>query len=296
MAANGRQGAAMATKPTKQQVIETLESLLKQVSEIEHRVNAHEGFEDDEEMIPTETYMFQKWHRNALVSLRYTFGPNSREVEEFSQIDFYGSRSFNRAEPDFIIGCVATRALLESMVQEVQDYWDEYGAPAPSTIARENESGQARPTTNKVFIVHGHDDALKQAVARVLHQLDLDPIILQEKPDQQRTIIEKFSDYADVSFAIALFTPDDIGGIASGAKSPDDLKRRARQNVVFEFGYFIGRLGRSNACALVKGDIEFPSDYSGVVYIRADDAGSWRFTLVRELRAAGFDVDANRLL
>jgi hypothetical protein len=59
MAANGRQGAVMATKPTKQQVIETLESLLKQVSEIEHRVNAHEGFENDD-MAPMETYMFKK--------------------------------------------------------------------------------------------------------------------------------------------------------------------------------------------------------------------------------------------
>jgi predicted nucleotide-binding protein len=238
----------------------------------------------------------KKWYRNALVSLRYTFGPNSREVEEFSQIDFYASGSYSRAESDFILGCVATRALLESMIQEVQTYWDEGGAPAPSAIARENESRQATPATNDTFIVHGHDDGFKQAVARVLHQLDLNPIILHEKPDRGKTIIEKFSDYANVSFAIALFTPDDLGGTASGAKSLDDLKGRARQNVVFEFGYFIGRLGRSNACALVKGDIEFPSDYSGVIYIRADDAGSWRFTLVRELRAAGFDVDANRLL
>ena len=112
-------------------------------------------------------------------------------------------------------------------------------------------------------------------------------MILQEQPDRNRTIIEKFEDYAQVNFAIALFTPDDFGGLEG-----DDPQFRARQNVVFEFGYFIGKYGRERVRALVKGNIEILSDYSGVLYIPLDDSGGWKKHLVDELADAGFNVDA----
>ena len=114
-----------------------------------------------------------------------------------------------------------------------------------------------------VFIVHGHDDGYKETVARFLSRLGLEPIILHEQVDRGRTIIQKFRDYADVAFAVALFTPDDVGGIASQVKTVDDLKPRARQNVVFEFGYFVGTLPQGNAVALVKGDVELPVNSDG---------------------------------
>ena len=114
---------------------------------------------------------------------------------------------------------------------------------------------------------------------------------MQEQPDGVRTIIEKFEEYAQVDFAIALFTPDDMGGLEG-----DDPQFRARQNVIFEFGYFIGEYGRNRVRALVKGNVEIPSDYSGVLYIPLGSSNDWKKNLVRELRSAGFDVDANRLL
>jgi predicted nucleotide-binding protein len=116
---------------------------------------------------------------------------------------------------------------------------------------------------------------------------------LHEQPNRGGTIIEKFELHADVGFAVALLTGDDEARIVS---SNDAFKRRPRQNVLFEFGYFIGKLGRNRVCALVEGDIEIPSDYQGVVYIALDQAGYWKFDLVRELKAVGFDVDANRAL
>lgn len=115
-------------------------------------------------------------------------------------------------------------------------------------------------------------------------------MILQEQPDQGRTIIEKFEQYAQVNFAVVLFTPDDVGGLEA-----ENLRPRTRQNVIFELGYFIGKLGRERVRVLVKGDIEIPSDYSGVLYISLDDAGGWQMALFRELKSAGFDVDANRI-
>ena len=115
-------------------------------------------------------------------------------------------------------------------------------------------------------------------------------MILQEQPDRSRTIIEKFEEYAQVNFAIALFTPDDFGGLEG-----DDPQSRARQNVVFEFGYFIGKYGRERVRALVKGNLEIASDYFGVTYIPLDDSEDWKMRLVGELKSAGFDVDANRI-
>lgn len=118
-------------------------------------------------------------------------------------------------------------------------------------------------------------------------------IILHEQPNQGRTVIEKFEGSADVDFAVVLLTPDDVGHIADGSDEP---KPRARQNVIFELGYFVGRLGRSRVCALHKGGVEILSDYDGVIYVSMDDPQGWRLLLAREIKAAGIDVDLNRAM
>jgi predicted nucleotide-binding protein len=157
------------------------------------------------------------------------------------------------------------------------------GSPAP----------EAAPPSNRVFVVHGHDEEAKQAVARYLDRLDLEPLVLHEQPNKGRTVIEKFEDYSDVGFAIVLLTPDDV---AAPATTPGELKPRARQNVVLELGFFLGRLGRNKVCALHKHDIEIPSDLSGVLYVQMDDAGAWQLHLGREIKAAGLHMDLNLLI
>lgn len=150
----------------------------------------------------------------------------------------------------------------------------------------------AKSLSKDIFIVHGHDDAAKQEVARLIEKLGVHAIILHEQPDKGRTIIEKFEHHADVGFAVVLLTPDDVG---HPNNEPAKAKPRARQNVVLELGYFIGILGRSHVCALLKGGIEMPTDYSGVLYTSMDDAGAWKFKLAAEIKAAGIDVDLNKL-
>jgi predicted nucleotide-binding protein len=123
---------------------------------------------------------------------------------------------------------------------------------------------------SKVFVVHGHDDAALHSVARFLEQLDLKPVILREQADRGRATIEKFEEHAgQVCFAVVLLTPDDIA--ASPATSAQSA--RARQNVIFELGYFAGSLGRGRACLLRKGDVEIPSDLYGVIYTDMDPSG-----------------------
>ncbi|MCU5409228.1 nucleotide-binding protein [Bacillus cereus] len=143
----------------------------------------------------------------------------------------------------------------------------------------------------KVFIVHGHDESVKIAVARFLERLDLKPIILHEQASGGTTIIEKIENNTDVGFGIVLYTPCDLGK----AKNDDELQIRARQNVIFEHGYLIAKLGRSNVCALVKDNIEKPNDISGVVYVNYDSGTSWHMELFKELKNAGYDLDANKL-
>ena len=145
---------------------------------------------------------------------------------------------------------------------------------------------------SKVFIVHGHDNAAKESVARFVEKIGLKAIILHEQASSGNTIIEKIEANSNVGFAIVLYTPCDEG--APKGKE-DHLKPRARQNVVFEHGYLMAKIGRKNVSALVKGDVETPNDISGVVYIKMDEADSWKYTVAKEMKACGYDVDLNKI-
>ncbi len=182
-----------------------------------------------------------------------------------------------------------TESVLKSMIEEIEEYWDDENQTPQSPTVQEHE----RTNTKEVFVIHGRDEGTKAMVARFLEQLNLKPVILDEQSNQGLTIIEKFERHAQAGFAVALLTPDDAGSLQGDGSN---LNPRARQNVIFELGFFIGKLGREGVCALTKGTVEVPSDYAGVVYIPLDDSGAWKFQLVKELKAAGFEVDANRAL
>ena len=145
---------------------------------------------------------------------------------------------------------------------------------------------------NKIFVVHGHDNEAKLEVARFIEKIGFEPIILHEQASGSKTIIEKIEAYSDVGFGVIIYTPCDIGAKRS---IPPDLKGRARQNVVFEHGFLIGKLGRSNVCPLVKGEVETPNDISGIVYTSMDKA-NWQLELAKELRAAGYSVNMNKVI
>lgn len=151
----------------------------------------------------------------------------------------------------------------------------------------------AKGHTNKAFIVHGHDGAARESVARFLSRLGVEPIILHEQATEGRTLIEKLEHYSDVDFAVVLLTPDDVGAANADA---GNLQPRARQNVVLELGYFAGKLTRRNVCALYQGPLELPSDLVGVGYVELDAGGGWQIKLARELKAAGFTIDSTALL
>ena len=151
---------------------------------------------------------------------------------------------------------------------------------------------QTDSVQNRVFVVHGHDEEAKESVARYVEKLGLEAVILHERPNRGRTVIEKFEDYSDAAYAIVLLTPDDVG---AGAHDKESLRPRARQNVILELGFFIGWLGHERVCTLHKGSVELPSDISGVIWIPLDPNGAWRVSLAKEMKAVGLQVDLNRL-
>lgn len=153
-------------------------------------------------------------------------------------------------------------------------------------------SPAAAATGNRVFLVHGHNEAALQSCARFIEKLDLPLTVLREEPNQGRTIIEKFLDYSDAGFAVVLLTADDRGGPFN--QPYDEQLPRARQNVIFELGFFIGKLGRDRVCALYEDGVEVPSDYQGVVFIPLDTRRAWRLELAKEMKAASLPVDLNK--
>jgi predicted nucleotide-binding protein len=177
--------------------------------------------------------------------------------------------------------------LLEGLVELLETNVQLEGGVNP-VVSHGNAFGQ------KIFLVHGHDEAVLHEVARFLEKLDLSVTILRELPNEGRTIIEKFEDYSDVGFAIILLTPDDKGGPIDAKH--EDMKPRARQNVILELGYFLGKIGRNRVCALFSEGIEIPSDYSGVLYVPIDRDGGWSLRLAKELAASGIELDLNKAL
>jgi len=177
---------------------------------------------------------------------------------------------------------------IDSLILDVVN--DEYDLRQVTEVKLETKPRIAGKS-NKVFIVHGHDGEAKERTARFVEKLGYEAIILHELANKGRTIIEKIEDYSDeTDFAIVLYTPDDVGNVKSETEVMND---RARQNVVFEHGFLMGKIGRQNVVPLIVGNIELPNDISGIVYIADKD---WQVDIAREMDAVGYEIDFNKVL
>ena len=283
-------------QPPESQAIEvrqfTRSEIDRGIAKLRRRIEEVNGL--DPQQIRYDDAKINTVESNIRETIREVYGPRSPEFNdhEYHEIWHGGYNvmdSDGQRQAKFVAGIPQTVTMLEGLISRLEEKREDL------------EPDQASPIppiapllgTRRVFVVHGHDEATKEAVARFLSKLSLEPVILHEQPNQGRTIIEKFEGHADVDFAVVLLTPDDVGHPAS---VPEDSRPRARQNVIFELGYFVGRLGRSRVCALYKGSVEILSDYEGVIYISMDDPQGWRLLLAREIKATGIDVDLNKAL
>lgn len=229
---------------------------------------------------------FIAWRDKAELFLHHKYGQKSLEYQKFSKISYheidYAKLNGYTPRIDQVAVCARGLTLAKNMLRTfLEDISD-------TSKTDQRESKDSPIGFHKVFIVHGHDGELKEAVARIIEKQGIEAVILSEQANQGKTIIEKFENYSDVGGAICLFTADDIG---KSKKEASD-HARARQNVVFEAGYFIGKLGRDHIVILADDGIEMPSDLSGVV---RTNTGNWQFELLKELKAMGYAIDLNLL-
>ncbi|PPK73450.1 putative nucleotide-binding protein with TIR-like domain [Methylobacter tundripaludum] len=192
----------------------------------------------------------------------------------------HGPDQFERAKATLLKALTNTEnALREDIFGELRDEESESSSPIFS---------------NKVFIVHGHDAELKNDVERFVHEIGLEPIVLHRQADNGDTVIEKFEKNSDVGYVFILLTPDEIAFTVDQMNVSDDLRQkeyRVRPNVIFEFGYFVGKLGRSRVCCLYKGEVTIPSDLGGLVYKKVENSiESQAYAIIKELKNAGYLV------
>jgi predicted nucleotide-binding protein len=143
---------------------------------------------------------------------------------------------------------------------------------------------------SKVFFVHGTECDITMKVLAFLKNIGLEPVILKELAAAGKTLIDEIQEHSEVKYAIALLTPDNVGGVYS-----EELQFRPTQNVILEVGFFVGKYGRKNVSSLHHEDIELPADYHGYEYIKMDETDDWKSTLAKELKNAGFDIDLNKI-
>jgi predicted nucleotide-binding protein len=192
---------------------------------------------------------------------------------QMKRLSYYAPSTWNDRKEEFI-------NVLRSIKSQIELYDEDEVVMLPE-----------KNNSNKIFIVHGHDETMKLATKELITTLGLSPVILHLEADKGRTIITKLIEESnDAGFAIILLSADD---------EMKDGKYRARQNVVFEWGYFVSKLGSDRVIALYdtsKG-VEKPSDMDGVLYKQYDEPyGSWRYDIVKELKAAGYPVTADDLI
>lgn len=199
-------------------------------------------------------------------------------------------------------GTVSEHALIVLYPEDILNY-DKYATDITKEVFSEvqlqmintNAILLSTDISNRVFIVHGHNEIIKEKTARLVSQIGLEPVILHEQANAGKTIIEKFESNAkDVGFAIILLTDDDKGNCKEEAQTR--LNDRARQNVIFEMGYFYGKIGRGRVVALLSEGVEKPGDIDGIVYISLDNAGAWRYEIVKELIACGYSVSRDAVV
>ncbi len=223
---------------------------------------------------------FSAWRTSVKRTLTDCFGSDSEEYRAFNSRVFSPTMMISGQNYDMAKYCGDG---IKTTLIELREYLSEIDNEEHS-----KDKHNIFVDNGKVFIVHGHDGELKEAVARVIEKQGLDAVILSEKENRGKTIIEKIENYSDVGAAVILFTADDT----AKNDGEGECVKRARQNVVFEAGYFMGAIGRGNVVIIADGDVEMPSDLAGVVYTNKVD---WKTELLKELNAMGFNIDFNKL-
>ncbi|WP_455209493.1 TIR domain-containing protein [Kaarinaea lacus] len=271
---------------------------------------------------PRMSPKFKSWHRETLETLERVFGRKSRQVKDFEAIR-YNLASFSNKTPEskfeeaFQHGLMNAAVMLSAAAKDLQkggtkptstpeaapakELDDITVAPAPSRpepvvpakttpvltappIVKEPPSIVRRAlaaSSHKIFIVYANDIGMKDEVTSFLSKLGVSNVVLKDSAASNSSLIDELEKHDNVHYAIVMLNPDAAG---------------ISENTVYELGLIVGRLGRNRVCGLVKENIGILANYSGISYVPVDPAGAWKFLLIKQLKNAGIDIDANLAL
>jgi predicted nucleotide-binding protein len=238
---------------------------------------------------------YSKWNsfNNELLKRLFT---TEELAKEYS---FWGVAAVSMREPSLREKLAEIYKDVDSKIHRIDSIIDRLeliplSAGVQGVIPLQPQAPNSQPRTNKVFVVHGRDELAKTSLEVFLHEIGLEPIVLHRQADEGMTIIEKFEKHSDVGYAFILLTPDEVAYLVtedSKADSERNKEFRARPNVIFEFGYFVGKLGRSRVCCLYTGKVTLPSDVSGMIYKRYDKTiEEAAYSIIKDLKASGYSI------
>jgi predicted nucleotide-binding protein len=201
-------------------------------------------------------------------------------LPEFQFEDFHFSKSTGKTIDD--VG-------FNSLLGHIEILEDTLPAIFESNKRQENDNKTEEiKDDKKVFIVHGRDKKALLETETILRRMGLNPIILNRVANNGMTLIEKFEKYSNVRYAVVLLTPDDVGALYEDVLQ---YQFRARQNVIFELGFFYAKLGRSNVCCLMRSSVEKPSDIDGIAYLPyRESVEEIELSLLKEFKEAKLEV------
>jgi len=239
--------------------------------------------------------------QNGLLESMYRYRDRWRQVESGNaqktigghhamalKIEVAYRRLFGPKAP-IVLQCRALRLLGKSATEEEycqlrREFESAVTCLEAVSEQKRESSVSSLPVGNTVLIIHGHDEVNKLRLQNFLQGIGLPTVVMQSKPGKSQSLLQKFDSLAcTCAFAFALMTPDDEVVV-----NDKESYVQARPNVFFEAGWFVGRLGRSRVCLLLKQRTRVHSDMSGISRVEfQDDVMDRRSDIEQELRAAG---------
>jgi predicted nucleotide-binding protein len=282
-------------KPPLELVVSREEAKSKLQARIEKGLELKQQRVDTRESFEGLSNDFSKWNSFNSELLKRIFTTE----ELVSEYNFWGAMAISMREPSLGERIAEVYKDIDKKIHRLDSIIERLeliplSSVAASDTATAPETVSPLPRTKRVFVVHGRDEVAKTNLEVFLHEIGLEPIVLHRQADEGMTIIEKFERHSDVGYAFILLTPDEVAYLASDDAKPDDQRAkelRARPNVIFEFGYFVGKLGRSRVCCLYTGDVTLPSDVSGMIYKRYERSiEEVAYSVIKDLKASGYVV------
>jgi len=230
---------------------------------------------------------FKSWKDDAEKYLKKIYGETSSEAAAFENIEYYkyyltfdlfngGWRENILKEKDTFQKGIKT-AVFYLKSYEADDHVVDFEKKEQKAKNKSSDKAAAAPeakkaSNKKIFFVHGRNDGVKTQVADFLLKTGIKPVNINKNIGKDQPLMEKMAKHSDVKASIVLFSS------------------AAGQNVIFEAGYFIGKLGMEHTVILLEEGVETPSELNGCAFYEIDQKGKWRLEIANKLKSMNFDI------